>query len=354
MKVLIDDGLASLYNYTGIGQHGYNVYKQLKNYCECEITNYWYLKTVPRGLRKYSYEWLTNFHSLYKNFDLIHYQNHNLPYVSGKAKRVVTIHDLSVYRFPETIPTIYRRHNQLMVKHSVEKADAIITPSEFTRQEILSLFPSTKDKDIYSCESGLRDIFFEKNITSKILENYHITPYDYLFFLGSISKRKNLEFLLTSFTKAKKNGALKKDLKLVLGGQNWWGASNIKKLIDSNLGIIPLGYLTEEDVVVLYRNARAVIFPSIYEGFGSPIIEAMSQNIPLIISNIPTSITLNKRHGNQMFVFNLGEESMLVDILKNLDRNYDSIKEKLNYGDLSIYSYNLIAKNHFEVYKSLF
>ncbi|MHB8579110.1 MAG: glycosyltransferase family 4 protein [Ignavibacteriaceae bacterium] len=354
MKVLIDDGMASLYNFTGIGQHGHNIFKYLKSYCDCNITNYWYLRAVPKVLRKYTYEGLTNIHSLYKKYNVIHYQNHNLPYIEGNAKRVVTIHDLSVYEFPETVPTIYVKHNQNLIKHSIEKADAIITPSEFTKEEIISHFPHATVEKIYSCETGLREIFLKDDIDSNILGNNHIDRNNYLFFLGSISKRKNLEFLINAFIKAKKNGAIKNDLKLVLGGQNWWGSSNIKKLINPQLGIIALGYLSDEDIVVLYRYSKAVIFPSIYEGFGIPIIEAMSQKVPLIISNIPTSITLNKRHGNQMLVFNLGDESMLIQLMNNLDKDYDSIKANLNYGDLSIYSYDRIAKKHFEVYKSLF
>ncbi len=354
MKVLIDDGMASLYNFTGIGQHGHNIFKHLKNYCDCNITNYWYLRVVPKVLRKFTYEGLTNFHSLYRKYNVIHYQNHNLPYIKGIAKRVVTIHDLSVYEFPETVPTIYIKHNQKLIKDSIEKADAVITPSEFTKEEIISHFPHANVEKIYSCESGLREIFLKERINSNILEDNHIEENNYLFFLGSISKRKNLEFLLKTFIKAKENGAINKDLKLVLGGQNWWGSSNIKKLIKAQLGIIALGYLSEEDIVVLYRYSKAVVFPSIYEGFGSPIIEAMSQKVPLIISNIPTSITLNKRHGDQMLVFNLSDESMLIELMNNLDKNYDKIKANLNYGDISMYSYDRIAKKHFEVYRSLF
>jgi|YelNatPaOPRAMG01_1025707.scaffolds.fasta_scaffold22915_2 glycosyltransferase involved in cell wall biosynthesis len=353
MKVLIDEGMSSLYNFTGIGQHGYNVYKHLKKYCECYITDYWYLSFVPRLLRKFSYEGITNFHSLYRKFDIIHYQNHNLPFIAGRAKRVVTIHDMSVYRFPDTIPTIYIKHNQSLIKKSVWKADAIITPSEFTKEEIISYFPNIEKDKIFSCESGLREIFLKDEVKSNIFSNYNITAYDYIFFLGSLSKRKNLEFLLKAFINAKKSRAVSKDLKLVLGGQSWWGAANIKKLVNPEFGIITLGYLSDEDIVSLYRYTKAVVFPSIYEGFGSPIIEAMSQKAPLIISNIPTSVALNERHGNQMFVFNLDDEPKLIEILNNLDKNFEIIKAQLNYGDLSFYNYDIIAKRHFEVYKAL-
>ena len=188
---------------------------------------------------------------------------------------------------------------------------------------------------------------------SDIFIDNNLLHYSYFFFIGSISKRKNLEFLLTAFTKAKENGTIRKDTKLVLGGQNWWGASNVNKMINSNLDIISLGYLSDSDIINLYRYSKAVIFPSIYEGFGMPIIEAMSQNAPLIISDIPTSIKLNERHGNQMFMFKLGNEPSLMKILNNLDKNFESIKSKLNYNDISIYRYENIAKRHLEVYNTL-
>jgi glycosyltransferase involved in cell wall biosynthesis len=353
LKVLIDDGLSSLTNITGVGQHGYNVYKNLHSFCDCDITNYWYLKGVPRGLRKFTYEALTNIHSLYRSYDLIHYQNHFIPHIQGKAKRVVTIHDLSVFRFPETVPTFYLKHNQANVVFAAKNADAIITPSEFTKTELISYFPWIDAGRVFSCESGLREIFFRKNIISNILEKNNLISGDYLFFLGSLTKRKNLEFLLTSFIKARQTNAINKNTQLVLAGQNWWGANDVEKLISPEFGILKTGYLNDEDIVVLYRNSKAVVFPSIYEGFGTPIIEAMSQNVPIIISNIPTSQTLNTRHNNQMMVFNINDEDGLIDILRYVDSDGEKIKASLNYGNISKYNYEIIAKNHYQVYKIL-
>ncbi|MCL5027587.1 MAG: glycosyltransferase family 4 protein [Bacteroidetes bacterium] len=353
MRVLIDEGLTYTSQSTGIGHHGHNIYLHLNSYCNCEITNYWYLKIIPRGLRKFAYVSFTNIHAFYKNYDIIHYQNYNTPYLSGKAKKVVTIHDLGVFRYPDTVPTIYIKYNQSLIKNSVTRADAIITPSEFTKEEILSYFPNADEQKIFSCESGLRDVFFKGEVFSDVIEKNGIDKFNYFFFLGSISKRKNLEFLIKAFIKAKQKKAIGDNIQLILGGQNWWGAKNIIKLIDPKMKIITLGYLTDEDIMVLYRNSKAVIFPSIYEGFGSPIIEAMSQNAPLIISKIPTSISLNKRHNNQMFEFDLGNEEQLIEILSDFDKKSNSIKAKLNYGDISIYNFDSIAKKHFDVYKTL-
>jgi glycosyltransferase involved in cell wall biosynthesis len=353
LRVLIDDGLSSLSNITGVGQHGYNVYKNLKNFCDCDITDYQYFKVIPRGFRKLIYEAYTNFHSFYKLYDLIHYQNHFIPKLKGKAKRVVTVHDLSVFRYPETVPSIYVKRNQNNLLFAVKNADAVITPSEFTKSEILSIFPWAKEEKVFSCESGLREIFLQNEVKSDILEKNKINSQNYFFFLGSISKRKNLEFLLNSFIKAKEKKSIAKETQLVLAGQDWWGASKIQDLISLKQEIITTGYLTDEDIVCLYRNSKAVIFPSIYEGFGTPIIEAMSQRIPLIISNIPTSQVLNSRHNNQMLVFDLGDEKSIINAMTIIDSDDEKIRTNLNYGDMSIYNFRTVAKKHFDVYNSL-
>lgn len=69
---------------------------------------------------------------------------------------------------------------------------------------------------------------------------------------------------------------------MVLGGQKWWGASDFKHLLRDELGIRTLGYLTDEDIVTLYTYSKSFVFPSLYEGFGMPIIEAMSQKLRLL------------------------------------------------------------------------
>jgi len=84
-----------------------------------------------------------------------------------------------------------------------------------------------------------------------------------------------------------------------------------------------------------------------------PVIEAVSQNSPIIISNIPTNIDLNKRHNNQMFTFELYNEESLINKLSYIDKHFEEIKTNINYGDFKIYHYKNIARKHFEIYKSI-
>ncbi len=84
-----------------------------------------------------------------------------------------------------------------------------------------------------------------------------------------------------------------------------------------------------------------------------PILEAMSQRTPIIVSNIPTSLELNKVHNSQMTVFALEDGENLISALVNVEKNADSIRKLLNYGDISMYRYEQIAMQHVDVYKQV-
>jgi hypothetical protein len=354
LRILIDEGLSSHGTPTGIGLQALNLYKHLKNICTCDITDYSRMKILPRGIRKFSIDAFTNLQTLYKDYDVIHYQNNYAPLLKGKSKKIVTVHDLGVFLFPDTVPTVYVKYNQHSIKKVFERADLVITPSQSVKNEVLERFSFAKVDKIFVCNDGIRDVFLNKSKNnSEISERYSIEPFSYFFFLGSLSRRKNLKFILEVFIKAKKNKLISEETLLVLGGQTWWGAGDFKHLLKQEYGIKTLGYLKDEDILWLYRNCKSFVFPSLYEGFGMPIIEAMSQNIPIIISNIPTSIELNRKHNNQMFGFDLNDEEQGMNILKTLDKDFASIKRSLNYGDLSQYSFDNVAKKHLEIYSSL-
>ncbi|MCX7797879.1 MAG: glycosyltransferase family 4 protein [Melioribacter sp.] len=338
---------------TGIGQHALNLYKHLSKLTFCSITNYSYMRLIPKGFRKFSIDLYINLVHPFRNYDVVHYQNNFVPCTKGKSKKVVTIHDLGVFLYPDTVPSIYISYNRHSIINAIKKADAIITPSESVKNEILNMFEFSVENKIFVCYDGIRDIFFCSKDNPDILKKYNLTAYNYYFFLGSLSKRKNISFLLKAFIKARKERLISNQSYLVLGGYFWWGAGEFKDLININNGIISLGYLSDEDIPYLYKYCRAFIFPSIYEGFGMPIVEAMSQNVPIIVSNIPTSVELDNRHNNQMFVFELNNVDDFINKLSFVDSNFEQIRKKINYGDLSIYNYENVAKYHLELYKKI-
>jgi len=312
INVLIDEGRSAVGKPTGIGLQAINLHKHLKKYCNCKISNYEALKILPKGIRKFSMDALRNILALFQKYDIVHYQDNYATLFSVKSKRIVTVHDLGVFLFPETVPFIYVKYNQHSIKKVAQRADCIITPTEAIRREFLEMFPSTNPAKIVCINDGIRDVFWNYEGSKKVLiDKFKIQPYTYFFFLGSLSRRKNLKFTLESFIEAKSKNQIDKNTLMVLGGQKWWGAGDFKHLLRDDLGIKTLGYLNDDDIVTFYKYSKSFVFPSLYEGFGMPIIEAMSQNTPIIISNIPTSNELNLKHNNQMFCFELDDKASL-------------------------------------------
>ncbi|MDP1880415.1 MAG: glycosyltransferase family 1 protein [Parachlamydiaceae bacterium] len=346
--------MSSIDKPSGIGLQAIYLHKHLSKYCNCRISDYRAFKIIPRGIRKFSLDTYINLQRFYSNYDVVHYQNNSAPLFKGRGKRVVTIHDLGVFLYPDTVPFIYVKYNQHSIRKAFERADGIITPSQSIKNEIVNLFSSANPDIIFPCVDGVRDIFWENVTKSATIETRHsLKPNKFFFFLGSLSRRKNLKFLLEAFIKAKRKGLLSKETILVLGGQQWWGSRDFQHLLNKDFGITTLGYLTDEDIVWLYRNCIGFIFPSIYEGFGMPIIEAMSQGVPIIVSKIPTSIELDKNHNEQMLKFDLNNEEELIENIVYLEKNHNAVKEKLNYGSLSKYHFDNVAKQYLEVYEKV-
>ncbi len=231
MKVLIDDCLSTLGAPGGIGYQSLYLARHLKTIVACDFVDHRYLRFVPRVVRKFSYVGLANLEALRDTYDLVHYQTHYVPILKGKSKRVVTIYDLGAYRFPETIPTIWRRYNQHAIANSVLRADAIITASTFVKEEILSLFDYRCAEDIYVCPAGIREVFFTQKAEEDRIRKWKLEPYAYFFFLGDLTKRKNLELLLQSFRRAKAQSLLSPSTRLALAGKPYWGYRQIRKFI---------------------------------------------------------------------------------------------------------------------------
>lgn len=354
IKILIDEGMSSVGKPTGIGMQAINLYLHLSKFCQCDISDYNKMKIFPKGIRKVAIDILMNINQIFYKYDLIHYQNNYLPFTKGKSKKVVTIHDLGAFLFPDTVPFIYLKYNQHSIKKALVRAEGIITPSESIKNEILHLFPHIGAEKIFICCDGIRDLFWNPISNEEdIFKKLGLKKYSYFFFLGSLSRRKNLRFALESFIKAKDENKISKDTLFVLGGQQWWGAWEFKHLLKKEYGILSLGYLKDEEIAILYKFSKAFVFPSLYEGFGMPIIEAMSQNTPIIASNIPTSVELNTLHNKQMFFFDLNNRQQFISQIEYLENEFFNVRKNLNYGDLSKYHFDNVAKRHLEVYSKI-
>jgi glycosyltransferase involved in cell wall biosynthesis len=171
--------------------------------------------------------------------------------------------------------------------------DKVFTISESSKNDIIDLFPNLGNKTI---NASLALKTTKKNLSSAddVLNKLQITKNKYILFVGTIEPRKNVEFILLILKELYLYDA---DIKLVLAGRVGWGHKElVKNPLYSQLSsnIVFTDYINDEELATIYANAIAFVFPSLYEGFGLPIIEAMEQGTPVIASNnssIPEAVS---------------------------------------------------------------
>lgn len=353
MKILLDDGLSTTVELTGIGHQCLGLFQQLAKLANVRLADYRYLRHLSKPARRGAYLAIANTWRGLSRSDVIHFTNYYTPAIPTRSVKVATIHDLSMFRFPEMLSPRYRRYIQPAVMKALQRADAIIVPSQSTKDEILALFPKTPAEKIEVCFNGLRDIFWNKPVAEET-GKFKLHDKNFFLYVGTLEARKKVDFLLDCFHAARKTGAISTSTLLVLVGRKGPGHEQIERRIPADGSVQILGHLSDQELFQLYHRARAFVYPSLYEGFGIPLLEAMSCGLPIIRSEIATSIELDKRHRSQMFSFSFDSPRSLIEKLAELDRIGDELRGKINYGDLSVYHFMNVAKQHLRVYETAF
>lgn len=204
-------------------------------------------------------------------------RDHNVP-------RVLTIHDLVCYEHPATMPVFRRLADRFLMPLAWDRADAIVCVSHATEHALKSLRPEMEGK-IFTCYPGVRQTVCAPSAPGSVLSGI-TSGVPYALFVGTVEPRKNLEKMLAAY--ATLAPALRQSMKLVIAGGVGWGKHDLRKQI-GQLGltkdVVPAGFVSDDMLAQLYRHARFLTFPSLYEGFGFPIVEANSYGIPVMTSN---------------------------------------------------------------------
>ncbi|MCX7552953.1 glycosyltransferase family 1 protein [Marinicella sp. S1101] len=199
------------------------------------------------------------------------------------AKTVVTIHDLIPLKVPFTTLDL-KEHFYQLFKWAAESSDLILSVSEHTKKDIMEIYgvPEEKIKVTYQSFKGA-DIEVNQNDAAVYLESKKLTAQKYILFVGNIEPKKNIKQLIRAFA------YIKKGYKLAIVGHKAWMSDSQLVGLKSYLKkkeYVMLDYVTEEELAMLYSNAFCMVFPSLYEGFGLPVLEAMQNNCPVICSNV--------------------------------------------------------------------
>jgi glycosyltransferase involved in cell wall biosynthesis len=209
-----------------------------------------------------------------------------------KGKNMITIYDLVSERFPETMQGRNRRLLQGHLQDSATRASSILTISEFSKSEIIDVLGVPEEK-IFVGPCGVDTEFYTPGEGFETGINKKFNLEKYVLYVGTLEPRKNIRTLVEAFSKISDKYP---DVKLVLaGGLGWQPEATLKAIEESKAKdrIIRTGYISNEEKRDLLRNAQFFVFPSIYEGFGMPVTEAMACGTDAVVSESSSLIEIS-------------------------------------------------------------
>ncbi len=274
-----------------------------------------------------------------------HFGPFNLP---GKIKRVTIIHDLT----PIMFPGLHRWHSQILQKiflrRILNKADVIISNSDNTTKDLCKVYPKNCSK-VQRIYPGKSENYIYSN-KSGVLEKYKITK-PYFLFVGTIEPRKNLTVLLEAFRLYKEKN--QNDHILVIAGGKGWKSESFFSALQAHPNknqICVTGFIENDHLPTLYSQAISFIYPSLYEGFGLPIIEAMSCGTPVIASD---NSSLKESGGNLTKYFNAKDPASLSKLMadaiidgnerKKISINVQEYAQRFNWDEFAKQAWRILV-----------
>lgn len=247
------------------------------------------------------------------------------------SKKIVVIHDNLLWKYPENYSNFWRQYYIKLISLGLNKNSKIVTTSKYSKQGLKSIFPKNKILPIYQSSENHS---INKSLTS---------TKKYILHIGTFEKRKDLLTLIKGFKILKDK--LKVDYKLVLAGSTYINGDNKvylkieKYLAQNNLNsyvLIP-GYIDKNKALYFFSNALMYVFPSIDEGFGIPLIEALKLKVPVVCSNIPIFKEIAK---DSVLYFEKQNEISLYEKMKELIESNNLRNKLISKGSERVKKYN--------------
>jgi len=377
MRIVID---ARLWSESGLGRYIRNLIGELQKIDE---DNEYYILLLKNNYDSLVYH-TKNFHKVLADFkwysleeqvkllkilrelkpDLVHFPHFNVSFFY-KGKFVVTIHDLIHQHFQtretSTLNPIFHAVKKFGYKkifsHAIKNSAKIITPSEFVKKQLIGEW-GVKEEKVEVTYEGVDDKIIqlakEKSVSS--------FQKPYLFYIGNAQPHKNLSRLISVFKKLREKYP---DLNLVLSGPDHIFWEKIKSEIASSKtprndgqdsGILFTGYVSEEEMVGLYKNAEAFVMPSLEEGFGIPILEAMACGCPVVSSNAGSLPEVGgPASAGAVLYFDPHNEEDMVRVIGEVLGDKGLRKELIKKGERRYkeFSWQKLAKQTLEIYNNV-
>ena len=283
-------------------------------------------------------------------FDLYHEPNFlPKPHLSNL---IITVHDLSPYRLPESHPKEWVRTFQEKLPHAIDNARAILVVSDFVKREIIDLFPDAGNK-ITRTYLGVRNEFRPLLHTNdpRFFREKNIEYGQYLLAIGTLEPRKNLISALKAYSLLPDK--LRDRFPLVIGGMKGWLTEALDRELEpmQRKGQVRLlGFVPDDELNALYSGARAFIYPSLYEGFGLPPLEAMACGAPVITSNKASLPEVVGNAGILVEPLDIEQMNQAIESLLENDSHHHELRQK-GLERASLFTWEKTASKTYEVFR---
>lgn len=370
MRIAFDARGANWYKGTGIGTYTENLIKNLvtsdnlnqytiywsgENYIQLKKSNT-IIKMASKRYHRFFEEYYFPNDIKKNNIDIYHISQNGIG-LSEKLNclKVVTIHDLIPYIMPETVGKGYLIRFLKDMPPIIEMADAIITVSECSKKDILKFFPIDPEK-IYVTPLSANENYkpLNKNTCKEYLYNKYKIDAPFILYIGGFSSRKNVTSLIRAYEMLMKEANIY--VKLVICGAKKDELEKIislSKMTNVSANIIFTDFVPEEDLPIFYNASEVFVYPSLYEGFGLPPLEAMSCGTPVITSNISSIPEVTK---DNALLIDPNNTQILAQSMYNVltDNELKLVLSQKGFTRSLSFSWEKTAKKTLMAYKNIY
>lgn len=284
--------------------------------------------------------------------DLYHATDFVLPPLSKKTKSVLTVHDLSFVRVQESASPKLKRYLDQVVPRSINRATHILADSQATKDDLIQLYTTPADK-ISVLLSGVDERFKPSDQSfDQLSKKYQFPSKPYVLCVGTVQPRKNYERVIMACRQLLDEGH---DISLLIaGGRGWLDAPIYETVQRLNMAenVHFMGFVDDADLPGLYTHARCLAFPSLYEGFGLPILESMACGTPVLTSNISS---LPEVAGEIAITIDPYQVEAIVDGLRALILDSDQRDQRILQGLAHVkqFTWERSARNLLTIYQNI-